>query len=229
MELKRKNQPVSLPQIEIEIELDEEIEVESDLLVGAFEENTESAYSELDLSPLKPAKDDKLIVMHEDTSFITPTAKSPSIASIQPATDGIKPKISAKTVSLIEELVQQIVDEVNILKVDGRTETTLTLKHPPMFAGSQVTITEFDTAKKEFNIKFENLSQEAHELISMQSNLDRLQSGLQQKGYNVHIVTANTEIEQPQHVFKGYNDRHGSDSRQEQHQHSDQQQEEQES
>lgn len=220
LEARRKqqvSQNVSLP----------EMEVEGDQVTQTLAGEKERGYEEIDLSVLHSSKNDKIIAMHEDTSFMTPTAKSMSIAAVQPSTDGVKPKISPKTVSLIEELMQQIVDEVNILKVDGRTETTLTLKHPPMFAGAQVTITEFDSAKKEFNIKFENLSQEAHELISMQSNLDRLQSGLQQKGYNVHIVTANTEIEQPEHVYEGYNDRHGSDKRDEQQQ-SQHNQEEQE-
>jgi hypothetical protein len=198
-------------------------EIEGDQVMGAF---AEESGQEIDLSNLlAPSKDDKIVAMSEDMSFMKPTAKSASIASIQPSTDGVSSKISPKTVSLIEELMHKIADEITVMKGEGRTETTVTLKHPPMFSGAQVTITEFDSAKKEFNIKFENLSQEAHELISMQSNLDTLKSGLQQKGLNVHIVTANTEIEQPEHVYEGYNDRDGSDKHEEsEHSHQDQDQ-----
>ncbi len=196
--------------------------------MSAFVEETESGYEEIDLSILQSPKKDKIVAMHEDTSFMAPTAKGVSIAAVQPSTDGVQSKISPKTVSLIEELINKIVDEVNILKVDGRTDMTLTLKHPPMFSGAQITITEFDSAKKEFNIKFENLSQEAHELISMQSNLDKLQSGMQQRGYNVHIVSANTEIEQPEQIYEGHNDRDGSDEREEQQEQSQHNQEDQE-
>lgn len=198
-----------------------EVEIEDEAVLGALLQDSE--YDEIDLKDLQDNVDgnDKVIALHEDTSFMNPTSKGMHIAGVLHSTERVAPKISSKTVSLIEELIRKIVDEVTVMKVEGKTETTLTLKHPSMFSGAQVTITEFDSAKKELNIKFEGLTQQAHEIISLQANREALRSALQQKGYNVHIVTANTEIEQPEHVYEGRQDRSGSDSHDQQHQHSE--------
>lgn len=95
----------------------------------------------------------------------------------------------------IQEIVDQIVDKLYTLKVQGRMDTTLTLKHPPLFEGAKITISEFDTAKGEFNIKFENLTQMAKELIDVRANQDALKLGLEQKGLTMHIVIATTYTE----------------------------------
>ena len=50
----------------------------------------------------------------------------------------------------------------------------------------------FDSAKGEFNISFENLTQAAQNLINLQANRDSLLHALEQKGYNVHILVATT-------------------------------------
>jgi len=104
--------------------------------------------------PLIDTKKDKTTVkLHEDTSYLNSMATPMIVSAVESKSDGISSMISPKSLSQIEELARKLVDEITIMKHDGRTETTITLKHPPMFEGSQVTITEFDSAKKELNIK----------------------------------------------------------------------------
>jgi len=92
----------------------------------------------------------------------------------------------------IQEIVDQIVDKLYTLKLDGKSETVITLKHPPLLSGSNVVIKSFASARGEFNIAFENLTQAAKQLLDMQENQNSLRFALEQKGYVVHILTTTT-------------------------------------
>ncbi|MEC7838867.1 MAG: hypothetical protein VX777_02370 [Chlamydiota bacterium] len=155
-----------------------------------------------------------------DTSLISATmAEAAAIAGAQPTGDGsIGAMMSDSAVQQMEELMNKLASEISIAKAGGKTDTTIEIKSTPLFKGAKVTITEFDSAKNEFNIKFENLSTKAHEIVSMQANRESLKSALEQRGYNVHIITANTEIEGTEETFKGHQDRGGSDKHDEQQQ-----------
>src|SRR5690606_29209194 len=61
----------------------------------------------------------------------------------------------------IKEIVDQIVSHISQMSYAGKTETLVTLSHPPLLAGANVVLTSFESAKGEFNIAFENLTQEA--------------------------------------------------------------------
>ncbi|MFT4554045.1 MAG: hypothetical protein ACI9S8_002690, partial [Chlamydiales bacterium] len=102
---------------------------------------------------------------------------------------------AAATLSLEEmkALVDKLVDKLYIMKADGSTETTITLKNVPLFEGATVTVKEFDSATGEFNLTFANLSNEAKELLDRQLNQNMLKSSFQEKGFTLHIVTNTTE------------------------------------
>lgn len=97
--------------------------------------------------------------------------------------------------SHIQEIIDQMVAKVTEIKNTGTTETVVTLKHPPMFAGATVVVTAFDNAKNEFNISIENLTQAAKNLVDLQTNRDSLLLALEQKGYAIHILTTTTITE----------------------------------
>lgn len=97
----------------------------------------------------------------------------------------------------IQEIVEQLVARLQVAETAGQTDTTVVLKHPPLLRGANVVITEFDTAKGEFNIKFENLTQAAKELLDIRENQENLRLALDQKGYKVHIMVTTTEKETP--------------------------------
>lgn len=92
----------------------------------------------------------------------------------------------------LQAIIDQLVEKTVQLKVSGLTETTVTLKQPPMFEGANIVLTSFDSAKNEFNISFQNLTQQAKNILDMQINRDSLLLSLEKKGYAVHILTATT-------------------------------------
>jgi len=96
----------------------------------------------------------------------------------------------------IQELINQMVKEVQSMEAQGKTDTTITLKQPPIFEGAQLVVTSFNSARGEFNIAFENLSAAAQQIISNEHNKASLMAALEQKGYHVHMVTASTIDEQ---------------------------------
>lgn len=93
------------------------------------------------------------------------------------------------------ELVKQMIEKITEIKKQGQTATEIVFKHPPLFEGASVTITEFNSAKGEFNLTFQNLSAQAKQMIDLKTSQDSLKETLQEKGYNVHIIVATTETE----------------------------------
>ena len=90
----------------------------------------------------------------------------------------------------IQEIVNQLVSQIQTTTTaQGRTDITLTVQHPPVFEGSTITVSEFDTAKGEFNLTFANLSREAKNILDIQQNQHVLKNILESKGYNLHIIT----------------------------------------
>lgn len=97
----------------------------------------------------------------------------------------------------VQDIVNQLVNKVIEIKDKGQTDTVITLKHPPMFSGASLVVSSFDTAKDEFNISFQNLTQAAKTILDMRVNQESLLLALEKKGYAVHIVTTTTQIENP--------------------------------
>lgn len=126
-----------------------------------------------------------------DLSYVNPLATSTTTqAPINTAEIKTEPPVSKA--AELQALITQIVDKAYQMELDGKTETTVLLKHPPLFAGANLVVTSFDTARGEFNISFENLTQAAKYVLDMQANRDSLKLALEQKGYAVHIVTTTT-------------------------------------
>lgn len=135
-----------------------------------------------------------------DLSYVNPLAAVNTQAA---ASVGVKAEKPVLPASNIQEIINQMVSQVTEIKDSGRTETIVTLKHPPLFAGANIVVTGFDSAKGEFNITFENLTQAAKNILDMQANRDSLLVALQEKGYNVHILTATTLSENRPVVEEG--------------------------
>lgn len=95
----------------------------------------------------------------------------------------------------LQELINQMVSQITELTQSGKTETSIVLKHPPMFEGAKLTITAFDTANGEFNIAFENLKAPAQSILDMQAHRSQLLDNLERLGYNVHILSTSTTTE----------------------------------
>ncbi|MFQ5728825.1 MAG: hypothetical protein ACE5GN_00500 [Waddliaceae bacterium] len=153
------------------------------------EASTPSPKTTLQAEKGKPAS--QFAQEQPDLSSVNPMAAQQATAPT-PST-GIKGPQQSRTIApQIQEIIDQIIDKLYMVKIDGRMDTLITLKHPPLFAGTNVVITSFDTAKGEFNIAFENLTQAAKQVLDLQDNQNALRFGLEQKGYAVHILTTTT-------------------------------------
>jgi hypothetical protein len=126
-----------------------------------------------------------------DLSYVNLMAVTPQpIASVEGKVDkAIAP------IADIQEIVNQLVDKLYTISQSGKTDTVITLKHPPILTGAQLIVTSFDNAKGEFNISFENLTQAGKNLLDLRLNQESLLNALEQKGYAVHILTTTTLVE----------------------------------
>lgn len=95
----------------------------------------------------------------------------------------------------IKEIVAQIVERVQIMKRDDLTSTIITLKSPPELAGSTITLTATEHAKREFNITFANLSPDGKMLLDRKLKEDSLTETLDRKGIIVHHIITTTQPE----------------------------------
>lgn len=126
-----------------------------------------------------------------DLSYINPLATTNHQLTI----DTTKVEKVIMPTANIQDIVNQLVEKANQMQHEGKTDTTITLKQPPILAGANLVVTAFDNARGEFNISFENLTQAAKNLLDQRLNQESLRLALQEKGYAVHIVTTTTLTE----------------------------------
>ena len=106
-------------------------------------------------------------------------------------------------------MMRMLAKNISIMKSEGKTETTITIKNLPLFNDAKVTITAFDTAKGEYNITFSELSAQAKQLLDSQAVRNDMLRHLEEKGYLVHIMVTTTEKEEiltaeaPEHAEHG--------------------------
>lgn len=126
----------------------------------------------------------------------------------------------------ILKLIDQMVDKISTIKTEGKTDTVITIKNLPLFDGANLKITSFDSAKREFNVAFENLKPEAQKLLLQ--NMDAFKTDMQTKGFTVHIATATTVDNTPVYLADAQTGRERHEGEREQQRRQQQQEEEQE-
>lgn len=138
---------------------------------------------------MKSKKDTRFVQEQPDLSYVNLIAGPvPSaVSNVE-----VKPTVRAP---YIQEVINQMVDKLRTLEVEGKTETVVTIKNSSLFEGSQVILTGFNHATKEFNISFQNLSPAAKQLLDLQPNQNDLKMALAEKGFTVHIIVTTTESE----------------------------------
>lgn len=92
----------------------------------------------------------------------------------------------------IQQIVDQIVNKIYVVKEDGRSDTTIVLKNPPLFEGVKITLSSYESARGQYNITFENLTQMAKNVLDFQANRDALKIALDDVGVVVQMFTTTT-------------------------------------
>lgn len=128
-----------------------------------------------------------------DLAYVNPLGGA--VLGVNGVAESVEDLPKPMVVSHIKEIVEQIVKELQIVERQGQTDTVIILKRPDMFNDARVVLTSFDSATKEFNIAFENLTMAGKQLLD--NNLFSLRAALEDKGYAnaLHIVTTTTIIE----------------------------------
>lgn len=146
-------------------------------------------------------------------------------ATAQPAIQGaafhadkVQETSEASRSATIRELAAQIVERIQVMRKDDLTSTIITLRHPPVMAGSTITLTSSDNAKREFNISFANLSPDAKVFLDRKLKEDSLTETLERKGIIVHNITTTTEPEKVISADAGQASKDRQDQQQEQQQ-----------
>jgi len=174
-----------------------------DLPLKSIKQNPALNEETLD-SPIKPKQTSLFSGLIEHTHKTNFNNEQPDIASINPLAQNNIPSIDiqisttttpAEVKTNLQSLINQMIEKVSEMTLSGKTDTSITLKNPPIFEGANIILTSFDSAKGEFNIAFENLTQTAKNILDLKANKDSLVLALEQKGYTVHIVTTTTLIE----------------------------------
>jgi hypothetical protein len=108
---------------------------------------------------------------------MTPTPKVEGPRSIDPA---------------MQSLIEQIVKQMYTVDTQGKTDTVMVLQYPPLFKDAKIIVSAYDTAKGQFNVSFENLTQAAQKVLDLDQNRKSLQLALEHKGYNIQVMTTTT-------------------------------------
>lgn len=116
--------------------------------------------------------------------------------------------------SNIQDLANQMIENIQILERSDRTETTVTLRHPPILEGATITLTAFASAKGEYNVAFGNLSQQGKAFLDQKMTERSLNDQLDRKGIVVHIVTTSTQPHVPMYSDQSQQSREQQQQRQ---------------
>lgn len=148
-------------------------------------------------SPKEEPKKDRFTTRYTqeqpDISYVNPLAGSPQQPTVQPVAD-VKVEKPETVKTNLQEICTQIIKQMYTVEKKGQTDTVLILQYPPVFKDAKVVISSFDTAKGQFNISFENLTQAAQLILDKDTNRKTLMEALEKKGYNVQILTTTTTI-----------------------------------
>ena len=131
----------------------------------------------------------------------------------------------ATTSSNIQDLANQMIENIQILEKSDRTETTVTLRHPPILEGATITLTSFASAKGEYNVAFANLTQQGKAFLDRKMTESSLNDQLDRKGIVVHIVTTSTQEHIPTYTDQSQQSRDQQQQQQKNNQEREQQEE----
>jgi hypothetical protein len=105
---------------------------------------------------------------------------------IAQAAQTTEPKATPRAALL--EVIRQAADAIATFVTKHETRTVITIKQPPIFEGATLTVTEYSSAPRQFNITFTNLSPDAQRLVESMANQQQLKQTLIEKGYTVQNV-----------------------------------------
>lgn len=130
-----------------------------------------------------------------DLATIDPFAAVSGTQAVAPMGGEAKVERATPLTAAMRDLLEQIVKQMYTVSNSDKTDTVMTLQYPPLFKDARIILSSFETARGQFNISFENLSQAAQRVLDLEENRRVLINSLESKGYNVQIFTTTTILE----------------------------------
>lgn len=96
------------------------------------------------------------------------------------------------TRSTVKDIVEQIVANMQTVQTEGKTDTIVTLRYPPILEGATVTLTAFEGTKREFNLSFANLTDDAKRFLDRKIAEDSLVESLARQDIIINTLTTTT-------------------------------------
>lgn len=88
----------------------------------------------------------------------------------------------------IAELIRQTAEAITTFVTKNEIQTVVTIKYPPIFEGATLTVTEYSSAPRQFNVTFANLSPDARRMLEVIANQQQIKQALIDRGYTVQNI-----------------------------------------
>lgn len=201
-----RKSPIVFPTTEMEHKGTEKNVIPLEIQDNPIEKNSVNPFATSEQPRVKETKEKfspQFVQEQPDLFSINPLAATTPSNSPAPSAETKTVQHAGMTAEEIQELVDQIISKLYTIKTEGKTDTLITLKHPPLFEGAHLVIRSYDHAKGEFNLSFENLNLAAKRVLDRQENQDSLRWALEQRGFTVHILTITTLSENSSQILGG--------------------------
>jgi len=135
------------------------------------------------------------------TEFDQESSDLAAISQLSQQVESIEAKSSPEQAvtrsTTLQELVDEIVKSIEIIKQQDRTDTIVRLQHPPILKDADLVLTAYEGARNEVNIAFTNLTNEGKRFLDQKLQEESLTAALREKSIVVHMLTTTTLSETP--------------------------------
>ncbi|MCE2982861.1 MAG: hypothetical protein LW832_04760 [Parachlamydia sp.] len=137
---------------------------------------------------LNTTRESAFTVETNDISSLNPQAFQPAPLPSDPSLIADEPQ---QIRTAVNDIVEQMVKSLQTIEKGGRVDTVVTLQYPPLFADATITLTALD-GKRDFNLSFANLKEEAKVFLDRRIMEDSLVETLARNDITIHQLKTST-------------------------------------
>ncbi|MBA2368234.1 MAG: hypothetical protein H0V82_04315 [Candidatus Protochlamydia sp.] len=155
--------------------------------------------TDMDATVLESKKDKMKLTIREKNEF---SQDNPDIATVNPhihqhsnapllspSRIAEEPKIPTQ----VDDIVRQMVEAMQVVEKGGKTDTVVTLQYPPLFKDATITLSTLEGGgKREFNLSFANLNEDAKVFLDRKIVENSLVEALARNDITIHTLKTST-------------------------------------
>lgn len=150
-----------------------------------------------DATVLASKKEKTKLTVREKNDF---SGENPDISAVNPQVPQHAPISSPvhmveepKTPPNVNAIVEQMVKALQVVEREGKTDTVVTLQYPPLFEGATITLSTLEGGgKREFNLSFANLQNDAKIFLDRKIIENSLIETLARNDITIHMLKTST-------------------------------------